>query len=182
MKKILFEILFAGLVSLIPGCKSAYIVTNDIKNLSQGITPEEAAVKLNSIIEKDKTGATIGLEDVVWGGSTSVTKDSITFSRTIAPQKDISSNSFTSGYETAASYTEQREIVVTVKFNRVQSVKIREYKDGHIRSTIRDDQSLFVSKPMYQFDTPVANRDLVIALFSVLIPDAEIIYSGGTSN
>lgn len=182
MKKKILSILFAFLVLLIPGCKSAYILTNDIKSLSQGMTPAEAAVKLNSIIEKDKTGATIGLEDVVWGGSTGVTKDSITFSKTIAPQKDISSNSFTSGYETAASYTEKRDIVVTVKFNRVNSVKIREYKDGRIRSTIRDDQSLFVSKPMYQFDTPVANRDLVIALFTVLMPDAKIIYSGGSSD
>ena len=182
MKRILSIILFAALVLLLPGCKSAYILTNDIKSLSQGMTPGEAAVKLNSIIEKDKTGATIGLEDVVWGGSTGVTKDSITFSKTIAPQKDKSSNSFTSGYETAASYTEKRDIVVTVKFNTVKSVKIREYKDGHIRSTIRDDQSLFVSKPMFQFDTPVANRDLIIALFSVLIPDAKIVYSGGASN
>ena len=83
MKRQTLGIVFASVILLMPCCKSSYTLTDDIKSIVQNMSPEEAAVKLNSIIEYDKSGAAIGLDEIVTGGSTIVRKDSITFHKSI---------------------------------------------------------------------------------------------------
>jgi hypothetical protein len=178
MKKITFVLLFASLVVLIPGCKTTFILTDEIKGIAQNMTPEEAADKLSTIIDKDNTGASIGLESIVTGGLTRVNKDSITYYKTIGPLVDRSaSSSFATGYETAATYTERSDVVITVKFNRVKSIKMHKTKDGYLKVTIKESPDFLLTRSMYQFNTQSTNRELAMALCSKLIPGAEIVYS-----
>lgn len=177
MKKILIGLLFAIGVLFITNCKSTFIVTNDIKSLAQNITPEEAVEKLRAIIEKSTTGASTGFEDMVTGGVTTVLKDSIRYYKMIGPQIDKSTNSFTGGYETVPMYKEGRIVQITVRFSRVNSIKIHEFKKGDLRISIKDGYDSILNKAVYQFETPVTNRDMVISLFSILIPNAKIEYS-----
>jgi hypothetical protein len=61
-------IVFVSVILLMPGCKSSYTLTDDIKSIVQNMSPEEAAVKLNSIMENDKSGAAFGLDKIVYSG------------------------------------------------------------------------------------------------------------------
>jgi hypothetical protein len=176
-KKILLGILFAIAVLLGTNCKSTFVVTNDIKNTAQNITPDEAVEKLRAIIEKSITGASTGFEDMVTGGVTTVLKDSIRYYKIIGPQMDKSVNSFTGGYETVPTYKDGRIVQITVRFSRVNSIKIHEFKKGDIRVSIKDGYNSILNKAVYQFETSVTNRDIVISLFSILIPKAKIEYS-----
>lgn len=176
-KKILFGLLFAIAVLSGTSCKSTFVVTNDIKSLSQNITPDEAVEKLRAIIEKSTTGATTGFEDMVTGGVTTVLKDSIRYYKTIGAQLDKSTNSFTGGYETVPQYKDGRIVQITVRFSRVNSIKFHESKKGDLKISIKDGYESILNKAVYQFETKAANRDMIISLFSILIPKAKIEYS-----
>jgi hypothetical protein len=177
MKKILLGILFA--IALLAGtsCKSTSIITNDNKSNAQKLTPEEAVEKLRAIIETSVTGASTGFEDMVIGGVTTVLKDSIRYYKMIGPQIDKSVNSFTGGYETVPTYKDGRIVQITVRYSRVNTIKIHESKKGDLRISIKDGYESVLNKAMYQFDTSATNRDLIISLFSILIPKAKIEYS-----
>lgn len=149
-------------------------MTDEIKTVAQNMTPDAAADKFGALIEKDKTRASIGFDDVVSSGQTIVTKDSITFSKSIPPQIEKSAGGFANGYESAVTYTEQRDVLISVKFSRVQSIKIHETKNGYLMITIKDPHESLITKTMYQFDTKDRNRELAIALCSVLMPNAKI--------
>jgi hypothetical protein len=177
MKKILLGIVFAIAVLLGTNCKSTFVVTDDIKNTAQNITPDEAAEKLRAIIEKSTTGASTGFEDMVTGGVTTVLKDSIRYYKTIGAQLDKSTNSFTGGYETVPQYKEGRIVQITVRFSRVNSIKMHESKKGDLRISIKDGYNSVLNKAVYQFETSATNRDMIISLFSILIPNAKIEYS-----
>jgi hypothetical protein len=179
MKKLPFAILFACALLLIPGCKSTYTLSDEIKGDAQNMTPEVAAGKLSTLIVKEKTSASIGLDDVVSGGITKVTKDSVTYYKTLGPQADKTASGFTGGYSMTTAYTEEADLVITVHYSRVKSINVHEFKNGDIRITIRDAQKSFLSKTMYQFETPGTNRKLVLALCSVLMPNATFVYKGG---
>lgn len=176
MNKILFGIFFASSVLLIPDCKTTFTLTNEIKSIAENMTPVEAAHKLSAIIEKNKTGASIGLDDVYTGGLTTVGKDSITYYKTVEPKIDKTYSNFTGGYETVPTYSEKKDLVITVNFSRVKSIKIHELKGGDVRITLKDGHNSFQNKTMYQFETTANNHDVAIALCSKLIPNAEISY------
>jgi hypothetical protein len=177
MKKTLFGLLFTIVVLSGTNCKSTSIVTNDIKSPAQNITPEEAVEKLRAIIETSITSASTGLNDIVKGGVTTVLKDSIRYYKMIGQQLDNSRDGFAGGYESVPSYIESRLVQITVRFDRVNSIKIHESKKGNIRISIKDGYTSFLNKPVYQFETPGTNRNMVISLFSILIPNAKIEYS-----
>jgi len=177
IKKTLFGLLFAIIVFSGTGCKSTLIVTNDNKSNAQNITPDEAVEKLRAIIETSATGASTGFEDMVTGGVTTVLKDSIRYYKTIGAQLDKSTNSFTGGYETVPQYKDGRIVQITVRFSRVNSIKIHEFRKGDIRVSIKDGYNSILNKAVYQFETAGTNRDLIISLFSILIPKAKIEYS-----
>lgn len=177
MKKTLFGLLFAIAVLSGTSCKSTFVVTNEIKGNAQNLTPEEAVEKLRAIIETSVTGASTGFEDMVTGGVTTVLKDSIRYYKMIGPQLDKSINSFTGGYETVPTYKDGKIVQITVRFSRVNSIKIHESKKGDLRISIKDGYESILNKAVYQFETSAANRDLIISLFSILIPKAKIEYS-----
>jgi hypothetical protein len=177
IKKILFGLLFAIAVLSATSCKSTYVLPNDIKSNAQNITPEEAVEKLRAIIEKSTTGASTGFEDMVTGGVTTVLKDSIRYYKMIGPQMDKSVNSFTGGYETVPTYKEGKIVQITVRFSRVNTIKMHESKKGDLRISIKDGYTSVLNKAVYQFETSSTNRDMIISLFSILIPKAKIEYS-----
>jgi hypothetical protein len=181
MKILPFGILFGSTVLLIPGCKSTYSLSDESKSTAQNMTPEVAAVKLSAIIIKDKTSASIGLDDVVTGGLTRVTKDSVTYYKTLGPQADKAANGFTGGYSMTPAYSEAMDLVITVDYRRVKSINVHELKNGDLSIMIKDSQKSFLTKTMYQFETPGTNRQLVFALCSVLMPNATFVYKGGTT-
>ncbi len=178
MKKLTFWLLFGSAAISNQCCKPTYILADDNKSIAQNITAEETAVKLSTIIDGDRTGAAVGIKEIFPGGLTRVTKDSITYYQTIGPQLDKSSNGFASGYESTPNYKESSDVVISVKFDRVKSIKISEPKEGDLRINFKDDHTFLPYKPRYQCYTSVANRDLAIALCSVLMPQAKIVYSG----
>jgi hypothetical protein len=178
LKRQTLGIVFVSSILLMPFCKSSYTLTDDIKSIVQNMSPEEAAVKLNSIMENDKSGAAFGLDEIVTGGSTIVRKDSITYHKRIGAQTGKSSPNFATGYETVPAYNETTDMIVSVQFNKVKTIKIQELKNGNLRITIKDDNQFIITRPMYQFETQGTNSKLVIALCSKLMPDAKIVYSG----
>jgi hypothetical protein len=176
MNEILLGIFLLSGAVIIPGCKTSFILSDGIKNIAQNLTPEEAAHKLSAIIDTNKSSGCIGLDEVVAGGLTKVTKDSITYYKTLLPKIDKTYSNFTNGYETVPTFTEKRDLVITVSFNRVKSVKLHELKNGDLRITLKDSHDSFITKTMYQFDSPAVNRELAIALCLRLIPNAKINY------
>ena len=177
LKKALFGLLFTIVVLSGTNCKSTFVVKNDTKSPAQNITPEEAVEKLRAIIEKSITGASTGFDDKITGGVTTVLKDSIRYYKMIGPELDNSTSGFTGGYETVPSYKDSRIVQITVRFDRVNSIKIHESKKGNIRIYIKESYASFLNKAVYQFETPGTNRNMVISLFAILIPNAKIEYS-----
>jgi len=128
MKQLLFGVLLACVVLLIPCCKTTYTLTDEIKSIAQNMTPEVATNKLSAIIVKEKTSASIGFEEVVKGGLSNVTLDSITYYKTISPQLDKAASGFTGGYSTTPAYTEAQDLVITVDYKRVKSIYVHDKK------------------------------------------------------
>ncbi len=177
MKRLTTVVLFSLAVFIFPSCKSTFNLTDEIKGIAANMTPEEAAEKLGTIIDKEKTSASIGLEDVITGGSVKVCKDSVTFFKTIVDKS--ASSGFATGYQSTADYTESRNVVITVQFSRVKSIKMHEAKNRDLKVTIKDGSKSILAGTMFQFETAGTNRELAISLCSKLMPDAEFVYTGG---